>query len=69
MSALKPDLAGAAWRKSTHSNNGGNCIEVDDAHPGRVRDSKDPDGPSLLFPSEAWKSFVAAVRSGEFGDV
>ncbi|MEV7187308.1 DUF397 domain-containing protein [Kitasatospora sp. NPDC093102] len=69
MSALKPDLAGAAWRKSTYSNNGGDCIEVDDAHPGRVRDSKDPDGPSLLFPSEAWKSFVIAVRSGEFGDV
>ncbi|WBP91096.1 DUF397 domain-containing protein [Kitasatospora cathayae] len=62
------DLTDAAWRKSTYSNGQGGCIEVDDAHPGRVRDSKDPHGPALVFPSEAWKSFVAAVRSGEFGD-
>ncbi|MER7765830.1 DUF397 domain-containing protein [Kitasatospora sp. NPDC096140] len=63
------DLASAKWRKSTYSNGGGGCIEVDDAHPGRVRDSKDPDGPALIFPAEAWASFVAAVRSGEFGEV
>ncbi|MFF7454485.1 DUF397 domain-containing protein [Kitasatospora sp. NPDC008115] len=31
-----------------------------------VRDSKDPDGPALLFPSDAWQSFVTAVRTGEF---
>ncbi|MEV7598963.1 DUF397 domain-containing protein [Kitasatospora sp. NPDC089797] len=60
---------GAAWRKSTYSNGGGGCIEVDDARPGKVRDSKDPGGPVLIFPPEAWKSFVAAVRSGEFGEV
>ncbi|MFH9347526.1 DUF397 domain-containing protein [Kitasatospora sp. NPDC017646] len=63
------DPTGAKWRKSTYSNGGGGCIEVDDAHPGRVRDSKDPKGPVLTFPSEAWKSFVTAVRSGEFGDI
>ncbi len=34
-----------------------------------VRDSKDPQGPSFVFPSEAWTSFVGAVRGGEFGDV
>ncbi|MFJ7907284.1 DUF397 domain-containing protein [Kitasatospora sp. NPDC096204] len=69
MSALEVDLAGAVWRKSSHSNNGGNCVEVDDARPGRVRDSKDPNGPILAFPAEAWVSFVTAVRSGEFGEV
>ncbi|MFD5435480.1 DUF397 domain-containing protein [Kitasatospora sp. NPDC127067] len=63
------DPTGAKWRKSTYSNGGGGCIEVDDAHPGRVRDSKDPQGPALVFPPEAWASFVAAVRSGEFGEV
>ncbi|MFJ4188876.1 DUF397 domain-containing protein [Kitasatospora sp. NPDC089509] len=63
------DPTGAKWRKSSYSNGGGGCIEVDDASPGRVRDSKDPQGPALVFPSEAWKSFVAAVRGGEFGDV
>ncbi|MFF3075302.1 DUF397 domain-containing protein [Kitasatospora sp. NPDC057904] len=63
------DPTGAKWRKSTYSNGGGGCIEVDDAHPGRVRDSKDPQGPALVFPVEAWRSFVTAVRTGEFGDV
>ncbi|MFD5464810.1 DUF397 domain-containing protein [Kitasatospora sp. NPDC127059] len=63
------DPTGVKWRKSTYSNGGGGCIEVDDARPGRVRDSKDPQGPALVFPPEAWKSFVAAVRSGEFGEV
>ncbi|MFJ4188825.1 DUF397 domain-containing protein [Kitasatospora sp. NPDC089509] len=56
-----------SWRKSSHSNNdGGACVEVDDAHPGCVRDSKDPDGPRLRFSAMAWQSFVAAVRTGEF---
>ncbi|MFD5435986.1 DUF397 domain-containing protein [Kitasatospora sp. NPDC127067] len=64
---MELDPAGARWRKSTYSQQGGNCVEVDDAHPGSVRDSKDPQGPALVFPAEAWMSFVAAVRSGEFG--
>ncbi|WP_371515296.1 DUF397 domain-containing protein [Kitasatospora sp. NBC_01300] len=63
------DPTGAKWRKSTYSNGGGGCIEVDDAHPGRVRDSKDPQGPTLAFSAEGWDSFVATVRSGEFGEV
>ncbi|MFJ8623353.1 DUF397 domain-containing protein [Kitasatospora sp. NPDC093550] len=56
------------WRKSTHSGQGGECVEVADGVPGLipVRDSKDPDGPALLFPSTAWQSFVTAVRTGEF---
>ncbi|MBM0255700.1 DUF397 domain-containing protein [Micromonospora sp. 4G55] len=59
------DLTGAVWRKSTRSgDNGGACVEVADNLPGiiAVRDSKDPDGPHLLFPAAAWVSFTAAVR-------
>ncbi|MFJ8623511.1 DUF397 domain-containing protein [Kitasatospora sp. NPDC093550] len=65
------DLAGARWQKSGYSNNGGNCVEVAPGFPGvmPVRDSKDPNGPALVFPAEAWVAFVAAVRGGEFGDV
>ncbi|MFF3004909.1 DUF397 domain-containing protein [Kitasatospora sp. NPDC057940] len=61
------------WFKSSYSSNGGECVEVagnlvaEGAVP--VRDSKDPEGPALMFPASAWSSFVSAVRSGEFGDV
>ncbi|MGV9270834.1 DUF397 domain-containing protein, partial [Kitasatospora sp. NPDC003701] len=33
------------------------------------RDSKDPQGPALVFPAEAWQAFIAGVQSGEFGAV
>ncbi|GAA2247136.1 MULTISPECIES: DUF397 domain-containing protein [Kitasatospora] len=64
-----PDLSAATWRKSTYSNgDGGQCIEVADGFSGivPVRDSKDPNGPALVFPSEAWSAFVAGVRAGDF---
>ncbi|WUG38449.1 DUF397 domain-containing protein [Kitasatospora sp. NBC_00458] len=63
------DLSGAEWRKSSHSGQGGDCVEVAADLPGvvPVRDSKDPEGPALVFPAEAWRSFVAAVRAEEFG--
>lgn len=63
------DLSGAEWRKSSHSDGGGGCIEVADGYTDvmPVRDSKDPQGPSLLFPANAWRAFVASVQAGEFG--
>ncbi|WP_371480955.1 DUF397 domain-containing protein [Kitasatospora sp. NBC_00315] len=53
------------WRKSSYSGgSGGECIEVDDARPGTVRDSKDPDGPRLGFAPELWQAFVTAAADG-----
>ncbi|MGI5470145.1 DUF397 domain-containing protein [Streptomyces sp. CA-132043] len=52
------------WRKSSYSNqDGGNCVEVADRLPGLVpvRDSKDPQGPALFFPADAWSAFVAHI--------
>jgi hypothetical protein len=63
------ELNGASWRKSSYSGgNGGTCVEVADGLAGvmPVRDSKDPQGPALVFSSSAWQSFVSAVRTGEF---
>ncbi|MET9399368.1 DUF397 domain-containing protein [Kitasatospora sp. NPDC002965] len=56
------------WRRSSYSsgNASDNCIEVDDARPGSVRDSKDPQGPRLRFTPAAWQSFVTATADGEF---
>jgi Domain of unknown function (DUF397) len=62
-------LDSAQWRKSTYTgSNGGNCVEVADNLPGivAVRDSKDPDGPKLLFAPEEWRAFTAGVCGGEF---
>ncbi|MGC4750657.1 DUF397 domain-containing protein [Micromonospora sp. DT201] len=58
------DLIGATWRKSTRSgSSGGDCVEVADNLPGfvGVRDSKDPDGPALVFGPVAWRAFVTEV--------
>lgn len=64
------NLHNAPWRKSSYSGaNGGDCIEAALGFlPGAVpvRDSKDPDGPALMFRVEAFTAFVAAVRAGEF---
>ncbi|MFF8229319.1 DUF397 domain-containing protein [Streptomyces caelestis] len=59
-----PDLTTAAWRKSSYSDGGAsNCLEVADNHPGTVpvRDSKQPDGPILVFGASPWASFLTYV--------
>lgn len=58
------DLTGARWHKSTKSgNNGGDCVEVADnlAAAVYVRDTKDREGPVLLFGHESWRAFVEQV--------
>jgi hypothetical protein len=64
------DLSRAVWRKSSFSNgSGGACIEVARNLPGvvAVRDSKDPDGPKLIFTPDEWDGLLKGVRTGGFG--
>jgi hypothetical protein len=65
------DLTEARWIKSRHSQNGGNCIEIAPGYADimPVRDSKDPEGPALVFSADAFAAFMAGVKSGEFGTV
>jgi hypothetical protein len=41
-------------------------VEVAVGFPGvvPVRDSKDPDGPALVFPAASWAAFIAEVKDG-----
>ncbi|GAA0977844.1 hypothetical protein GCM10009555_039700 [Acrocarpospora macrocephala] len=69
MKGVQPaDLAGATWRKATRSNTQGNqCVEVAQLKHGiAVRDSKDPEGPKLMFTPGEWDAFVHGVKGGEF---
>lgn len=46
------------------------CVEVDTAGSEvYVRDSKDPDGPVLVFSHDEFAAFVLAVQAGEFDDL
>jgi hypothetical protein len=63
------DLTRAKWCKSSYSNaNGGQCVEVAANLPRvvAVRDSKDPDGPKLIFEPAQWAAFTSGVKAGEF---
>ena len=65
---LRVDLGRAVWRKSSASGpNCDNCVEVavvDDAI--AVRDSKNPNGPTLIFTQAQWNAFVEGAKDGEF---
>jgi hypothetical protein len=55
------------WRKSTYSSDNGACVEVADVLGGMaVRDSKNPNGGELVFPSTQWAAFTTAVTTDQF---
>ncbi|HEY9473636.1 MAG TPA: DUF397 domain-containing protein [Mycobacteriales bacterium] len=61
----QPDLINAAWRKSSYSGNGANCVEVAfSADAVAVRDSKNSTGPTLVFTPADWTTFLRAARAG-----
>ncbi|MFI0942488.1 DUF397 domain-containing protein [Streptomyces sp. NPDC021020] len=65
---LATELSDAVWRKSSYSggdSGGGECVEVAGlAGRTAVRDSKDAEGPALVFPAASWAAFVADVKAG-----
>ncbi|QKW20707.1 DUF397 domain-containing protein [Kitasatospora sp. NA04385] len=68
------DLPKAHWVKSSHSTDGGDCVEFAPEFATThgvvpVRDSKDPHGPALVFTATGFSAFVAAAKSGQFGEI
>ena len=59
------ELARARWRKSSHSQQQGACVEIARVPATvAVRDSKDPNGPVLAFTATEWKAFTRRVKNG-----
>jgi hypothetical protein len=56
------------WRKSSHSGGQGgvDCVEVARvAETALIRDSKNPDGPRLVFPRAHLRDFITDVKTGK----
>jgi hypothetical protein len=70
------DSVRRAWRKSSYSGGGNNCVEVATgaattaaAVTVAVRDSKDPEGGELAFGAPAWTAFTTAIKRGGYGSL
>jgi hypothetical protein len=59
------------WRKSTHSNPSGECVELTALDNGQiaVRNSRFPTGDLLIFPPAALAAFILSVHAHEFDDL
>lgn len=62
------DRLQVAWTKSSWSNPDGNCVEVATLPDGdiAVRNSRDPQGPALVYTPAEIKAFVRGAKTGDF---
>ena len=62
-------LTGVTWQKSRRSNPSGNCVEVAELPDGAgvaVRNSRDPEGPALIYTSAEITAFILGAKDGDF---
>ena len=61
------EMRDAAWRTSSYSTSGNQCVEVAPLPGGEVavRDSKNHDAGVLVIRAHAWAAFTAALKNGD----
>jgi hypothetical protein len=60
------------WQKSRRSNPSGNCVELASLPGGKqiaVRNSRDPEGPALVYTVEEIAAFIRGARDGDFDNL
>jgi hypothetical protein len=60
------------WQKSRRSNPSGNCVEMAELPGGAgiaVRNSRDPEGPALIYTFAEIEAFIAGARDGDFDNL
>ena len=65
-------LYGVTWQKSQRSSPSGNCVEMAKLLDGRgfaVRNSRDPEGPALIYTYDEISAFVLGARDGDFDNL
>ena len=65
------ELSGAMWRKSSISNSQGACVELAKVGTDEfaVRNSRNPDGPALIYTQAEIAALIEGVKLGEFDDL
>ena len=64
-------LQSVIWQKSSRSGPNGNCVECAALPDGAVavRNSRDPEGPALIYTAAEIEAFIQGVRDGEFNNL
>jgi hypothetical protein len=59
------------WQKSRYSNSQGSCVEMALLPGGdiAVRNSRDPDGPALIYTRAEIQALLQGVKDGEFDNL
>ena len=65
------DLVDARWRKSSISNSQGTCVEMARLDEGQyaMRNSRNPEGPALIYTRAEIAALIEGVKRGEFDDL